>query len=418
MTPDVGMLPLTVLADDLTGAMDSGLQFASRGLETIVQLALESSTQAPVIAISSESRDDSPTGAIARMRAILPRLQQRRILKKIDSTLRGNVGFELRALLTDLALRAAVIAPAFPQGGRTLVNGQLLVDGRPLAVSAFRSDPRWPMAESYIPTYLMQQAGLEVSHIALDTVAQGAEALTAALSACRSRLVVTDATSDAHLESIAMAIRNLGPDWMPCGSAGLAQAWASLLRADTPAQVTFPDRGDRGVLFVVGSRNPVALTQVERLADTGAVRVTLDSRRSYEPGLEIDRLAEAICTALDAGRDALLDAISCPLIPGGGSRVADILAQVVGRAVQRDLVGGLFLTGGEVALAVCREISVQALRILDAVEPGIPGGQILGGPAAGLPAVTKAGGFGSPVALVAARDWLHNRSMVSPLGTK
>ncbi|MHB1318363.1 MAG: four-carbon acid sugar kinase family protein [Anaerolineae bacterium] len=416
MTARGDMLPLTVLADDLTGAMDSGLQFASRGLETVVQLSRESSARSPVTAISSESRDLSPTAAIGRVRAIVPRLQEGRVLKKIDSTLRGNVGFELRALLSDLELRAVVVAPAFPQGGRTLLSGQLLVDGRPLAITAFRSDPRWPMIESYLPTYLMQQSGLEVSHIALDTVERGAEAIAGALSACRARLVVTDATSDAHLTSIATAVRELGPEWMPCGSAGLALAWASLIQAGTPPSVTFPDRGARGILFVVGSRNPVTLAQLEQFAKEGAARATLDSRGTFEPRIEIDRLAGAIFKALDAGRDAILDATSSALIPGAGSRVADILARVVSRSVHGGLVGGLFLTGGEVALSVCQELSVQAIRILEAIEPGIPGGQLIGGPASGLPAVTKAGGFGSEGALAAASKWLHNAVVASRPG--
>lgn len=417
MTGHADMLPLTVLADDLTGAMDSGLQFASRGLETVVLLVGERSARVPVTAISSESRDLAPTDAIARLHAMVPRLQERRLLKKIDSTLRGNVGFELRTLINELTLRAAVVAPAFPQGGRTLINGQLLVDGRPLGLTPFRSDPRWPMTESFLPTYLMQQSGLEVSHIAFETVERGAETLLAALSACRARLIVVDAASDAHLNTIARAVRDLGPEWMPCGSAGLAQSWASLLKASTPPPVTFAHRGTGGMLFVVGSRNPVSLAQIEQLVQVGAARVTLDSRGSYQPRIEVDRLADAICTALDAGNDALLEATSSPLIPGAGSRVADILATVVSKAVQRGIVEGVFLTGGEVALAVCRELSVQAIRILEAIEPGTPGGQIMGGPAAGMPAVTKAGGFGSPGVLVAARKWLHNVTEASRHGT-
>ncbi len=404
------LLPLAILADDLTGAMDSGLQLARRGLETVVQLSTQEDNSAPVVVLSSESRDASPRAAIASTGTLIPRLRGRRVFKKIDSTFRGNIGYELRTLLSGLSLRAAVITPSFPQGGRTLINGHLLIDNQPLNTTPFRHDPRWPMLESYLPTYLMQQSGMEVARVALDVVRNGARRLAQALALVDSRLVVVDATSEEDLATIAQAIKGLGPAWMPCGSAGLAQAWAALLDARTPVPVVFPNRANRGMLFVAGSRNPVSLEQIDGLVRRGVPQVTVDSRGIYEPVRETDRLAQAALEVLATGSDVLIEATSSPAVPGAGPRVAQILADAVRSLVARDQVAGLFLTGGQVAIAVCRALDVASLRIVDEVEPGIPGAQLRGGRAAGLPAVTKAGGFGSSGAMITARQWLHDKT--------
>ncbi len=407
---ELELLPLAILADDLTGAMDSGLQLARRGLETVVQLDKEASESAPVVVLSSESRDASPSAAIASISELIPRLRGRRVLKKIDSTFRGNIGYELRMLLSGLSLRAAVVAPSFPQGGRTLVNGHLLIDNQPLNVTPFRQDPRWPMLESHLPTYLMQQSGMEVAHMALDVVHKGVRHLARALAMADGRLVVIDATSDEDLDTIAQAVKSLGPAWMPCGSAGLAQAWAALLDARTPVPVVFPNRANRGMLFVAGSRNPVSLEQVETLVRLGVPQVTLDSRGVYEPARETERLAQAARQVLETGSDLVIEATSSPAVPGAGPRVSQILADAVHSLVTRNQVAGLFLTGGDVAIAVCRALGIASLRIIDEIEPGIPGAQLRDGQADGLPAVTKAGGFGSPDAMIAARHWLHNKT--------
>jgi len=239
-------------------------------------------------------------------------------------------------------------------------------------------------------------------------VRNGVRHLARALATVDSRLVVVDATTDDDLATIAQAIKSLGPAWMPCGSAGLAQAWAALLDARTPVPAIFPNRANRGMLFVAGSRNPVSLEQIDGLVPRGVRQVTVDSRGVYEPVRETDRLAQAALEVLATGSDVLIEATSSPAVPGAGQRVSQILADAVRSLVARDQLAGLFLTGGEVAIAVCRALEVASLRIIDEIEPGIPGAQLRGGQAAGLPAVTKAGGFGSPGAMVAARQWLHD----------
>ncbi|MGI6367576.1 MAG: four-carbon acid sugar kinase family protein [Anaerolineae bacterium] len=412
------LLPISVLADDLTGAMDTGLQFAQRGIETVVQLHSDLAHVAPVVAVSSETRELAPSAATQRLRPLISLLRGRRIFRKIDSTLRGNVGFELRVLLEELAVRAIVVSPAFPQGGRIVEDGLLRVEDRPLDQSAFRADPRWPMTQSDICSYLMQQSGTETGLVPLALVRQGPQQLAGALESKRCRVIVVDAVTDADLRNTAQAIELLGPAWLPCGSAGLAQAWAQLLPARSATKVTFPGAAQRGALAVVGTRHPAAREQVRRACATGMARVPLNSDAVFEPAREAARMAEAALRHLNSGGDAALDATESPLVAGGAGLVADTLAEAVRLLMQSRAVAGLFLTGGEIAVRVCQALKVRTLRLLQAIEPGIPAAQLCAPRLEDrFPVVTKAGGFGSPDVLIKSLNWLHRPEVLENAST-
>jgi len=187
---------IALIADDLTGAMDSGLQFGKRGLPTLVAMSPERLPDAEVLVVDTDTREARATEAYRRVGEVARALAGRRLYKKVDSTMRGNVGYECRALLEALRPRAIVVAPAFPQGGRTTRDGIQRVDGKPLELTPFAHDPRWPMRQSHMPTLLLQQAGREVGHVPLQEVERGPEALAAALEARPEPLIVADALED------------------------------------------------------------------------------------------------------------------------------------------------------------------------------------------------------------------------------
>lgn len=399
--------PITVIADDLTGAMDSGLQFATRGLSTIVAMSAEPTWDVQVVVHTTESRELPTSEAVKRMETLAPLVAGELVYKKIDSTLRGNWGYELRCLDTIRMPRAIVMAPAFPQQRRTTVQGIQYVDGRPLALSEFRHDPRWPMRESSVLTLVLQQAGIEPALVSHPVVDQGPAAIAQAIQACAARVIVVDAVSDDDLAHIAQALWELGPDWIPCGSAGLARAWAGQIAPQKATGKIERLPVKKPTLFVCGSRNPTTLRQLERLLASGLAHCTLDPRGSYDQALETGRLAGLVCASLESGRDTVLEACTATMLPGNGRRVARILGDVVHAAAEAELFGALFLTGGETAVTVCQQIGVVALRIVQAIQPGLPGGLLIGGPCDGMPAATKAGGFGTAEALLDVAAWLR-----------
>jgi len=129
-------MTLFILADDLTGAADSAARCHHAGLAAHVYLSPPvAAWPEGAVAFSTDSRYLAPTAAAAQVRTLLAALgtpQPAQWYKKIDSTLRGNIGAELDAMLAALspqnALPCAVICPAFPAQGRGLLDGCLVYD--------------------------------------------------------------------------------------------------------------------------------------------------------------------------------------------------------------------------------------------------------------------------------------------------
>jgi D-threonate/D-erythronate kinase len=369
-----------VVADDLTGAADGGVQLARGGYRTAVAFHGEPPAADGVDALvaDTDSRAAGRDVAVARVRAATGALAAAPILlKKVDSTLRGSLAAEIAAALEASGRRRAIVAPAFPAAGRTTESGVQHVHGEPVHRTRFADDPVSPVREGHVPTLL------------------AAEGLT---DGC---CVVADAVTDEDLEAVVRA----EPDpsgVLGVGSAGLARALAAVHPGPGRAAEDAPDDREPRVLVVAGSANDVAREQVRALAGSGVAAAGLSL-----PAL--DGGAVEVCAAL--ATNALRDARACVVHPvgaGGGSdlprRIAAALGEVAARLAEAELVTALVLTGGDTAVAVARRLGATGLRVDDELEPGVPVGRLLG--PRPYRVVTKAGGFGSPDVLRAACEAL------------
>jgi len=135
---------------------------------------------------------------------------------------------------------------------------------------------------------------------------------------------------------------------------------------------------------------------------------------------EIDRCRKQVLSDLRKGRDVVLEVFSSREaiavtkalgrqkdLAGSqiGSALVVSLAEITATVVEGVAVGGLVLTGGDTARAVCDRLGAQGILVLREVEPGIPLARIVG--TNELPIVTKAGGFGHVNALIRARRLLR-----------
>lgn len=375
------MTDVLVVADDLTGALDTGAQLAGRGLPTVVGWEPEPPPQAAVWVVDTESRDLAPALAAERVHraagALAPQVPH--LYKKVDSTLRGNVGPELEALLEASGAGQAVLAPAFPAQGRTTVGARVCVHGSPLDGPA-------------IPALFGQAAGC----IDLQVVRQGVEALAAALRSRAEPVLVIDAMEERDLATIAQAAVQAGLGRLLAGSAGLAAhlgpAWG--LGHSRPAPPLGPLPAP--VLIVAGTRHAGLSGQLAHLRARAPVAVVGQVLGGMLPGGDalVAERARALAAALGAGRDAVLTTQSEPLLAGGDQVVAALLARIVLATLEEVRPGALVLTGGSVAMAVCQALGARAIAVEGELEPGIPQARILGGLAEGMVLVTKAGGFG------------------------
>lgn len=420
-----------LVADDLTGAADSGVTFAAYGANVLVgwdtepiDLSTAPFADIDVLAISTESRHRSPEAAARQVAALIAPLlkgQHRApmpmIYKKVDSTLRGHPGVELAALLRCIDAQPAapsvedaaqaskvLIAPAFPAQGRVTRGGVHYVHGTPLARTVFGERMTSSRVRDFFPD-------------------------------SSDRLRFSDAQTDADLVrhvdgALASGIRIF------CGSAGLANALAGRLAqalAWSPARSLGPRTAERAVLVVAASRHPQTQRQLAFLRTAGVPILTPSPDWILAHQHRDDRvLVPALIDALTSGI-AVLTTSGLPNLPISGSELVTRLAEAAVAALSTIAGGvtaqdgppavdrggqhpcpslpldrfGLVLTGGDTAIAVSKALEADALRLYGEVTAGMPWGWLTGGYGAGLCVVTKAGGFGDRRALATAVDFLR-----------
>lgn len=410
-----GPARLLIVGDDLSGTADCAVTCAGIGLDSVVVLGVQADAAlaaADVLALDADTRA-RPAHEAARINAAACRahLAGRKLYKKIDSTLRGNVAAEIAAL-TEAGM--AIVAPAFPAAGRTTVQGCQFVFGVPVEASeVWRNEHIAGRADLVA---MLAQAGLRVQLLALAALRQGEDAVRACIRAAQAQgcqALVCDAENDADLLVLARASAALeGLYWV--GSAGLATPLVRALHgAERLACGPVPTRPGPvhggGVLAVVGSMSSVSHAQAALLrqqAGAELVAFEISAAQLLDPHSERARLlAQDVADVLQSGRSALV-AMSQQerAAVADGVRLARQLAAYLGPVAQH--AAGLIATGGETARAMLTCMDVPHLQIIAEIDTGVPLMQGLHQGRA-FPVVTKAGGFGQPDTLYRAWRQLH-----------
>lgn len=405
-------MKMIVIADDFTGSNDTGVQLAKKGARTEVMLTPEQkpSRRADVLVINTESRAiPAEQAAKAVAQALAPWCEGETlplVYKKIDSTFRGNVGAEVTAAMRAANRTLAVIAAAIPAAGRTTRDGLCLVNGTPLLETEFASDPKTPILSSRIAELIALQSDIPVRDVSLDDVRRGQlSALLRAFAAEGECMVVVDAVEDRDLSLIARAICEQATLPLLVGAAGLANA--------LPVRMFMQEKQELPVLVVAGSMSEATRRQVEKaLCQARASVVDIDASRliSAQAEQEIAALVEQACallgrqqhTILRTSRSAddrqMIDAL-CTEAGVSRQQLGEMLSQRLGtitlRIIEQARIGGLFLTGGDIATAVASALGAEGYRIQSEVAPCIPCGTFVNSEIDDLPVITKAGGFGS-----------------------
>ena len=394
-----------VIADDLTGAMDTGVGLAQAGLSPVITFTSGMQPASDAVVVTTDSRAESASEAYRRVKAAGELFRDYFIYKKVDSTLRGNVAAELQALLDVTGAAHAVVCPAFPAIQRTVVGGNLLVDGIPVHQTSFARDPVSPVTRSDIVELLRAGSGITAVNLSLDDVERGPVYLRRRIQEQDCRVVVVDATEDGHLRCIADAIALSSERLLPCGSGGLgAHIPAAFGYAVSERALPPPPQGS--VLLAVGSRSDVSVRQLQRVLDTvnpPLVRVEPRQFRSRAGRTaRANQLAADIVQLLKNGHVVVLSSSLSDYAPQLRHTMAPVLGTIVSRVLSTTPLAGLFLSGGDVARSVCGEDGIQALRILGDLQPGVIVGEVVGARYQGLRVITKAGGFGNEDAMTQA----------------
>ena len=398
MTPSIS--EFAIIADDLTGSLDTCLQFRKKGLITMVPLTLARPwPEAQALVLNTDSRNISGKLAYQKVYQACRSLKSKALYKKIDSTMRGNVGMEVSAILDAQKIPKAIIVPTVPGQGRTVERGILRVYGVPLLQTPYARDPFHPIWTSRIGALLKKEAAEPVGHIALKEVRKGPAHLAKRIKGHPERLLVADAVLQSDLQSIASAWKLLSGQALACGSVGLADELGFPAKVEKKRDDAF-----QGPLLIISaSRNPGTAEQIEEVRRHLPFPL-LEPNLHYLTGprwagRETESVISSLRKNLSGGPGAILTTTFQEHLSGKERAIPSALGKVTARLLGKTRLGGLVLTGGDLAMGVCRQLAASALRVEEEVLPGIPCSTLVDGPFRGLRLVTKAGGFGQKDAL-------------------
>ena len=232
------MKQYAIIADDLTGAGDTGVQFARYGITTRVVFGnwqKESFRGAVVAAVNTETRalpGEKAYEIVREATAKLAGFSITPLFKKIDSTLRGNIAVEIDAVADETGAEVIVFSPAFPENGRTVINGVLLVDGIPVSRTPMGLDPANPIKQSHIPELLGEKSKRKIRLVRFSEISEGASCISdifKAESEKESTVFVCDAVTPHDLEIVTEAAFSLKKKILFAGAAGLGSMVAKYL---------------------------------------------------------------------------------------------------------------------------------------------------------------------------------------------
>lgn len=400
---------LAIIADNLTGANDAGVQFRKFGFSTQVVLnhteLIKHCTGIDVISINTNSRKVSADAAYDRVYQVgseLIKLGFHRFYKKIDSTLRGNIAEEVKAMMESLALSLAIIVPSYPAHGRIVENGYLQI------VQAW-GDNSSPLPICYVPSIIKSSPEIPVAVLTLTDVRQGEKKLTqkfTELYLAGINLIAVDAVTDEDLRNIAIAISKLDIPCLPVGSAGLASklpiAWKVVAQEHL--------RLRQGTMLVAGTLNHVTAEQIISVLDypnTELIAIQTDVIYGGSAAEELQRVITSVETVLADGRipvvvtDTLLknrnDAGALSLsvqVQKHGQVITNLLGQLTKEIVEKHGLRNLVISGDGTTTSICNTLGIGLIDLEREILPGIPVCKAVGSNCDGVHLVTKAGGFG------------------------
>ncbi len=398
------MVKLLVIADDFTGALDTGVQFAASGAETRVVTNIEydfsrTGREVQVLVLVAETRHVKWEEAYRMVYGIAKRACESGIpylYKKTDSALRGNIGSELKAVLDAAGKHTLHFLPAFPRMNRVTRNGIHYIDGSPVHESVFGKDPFEPVTCSYIPDMMRGEVPV--------TVVESMDGWER-----QNGVMVYDASTDEELMSIGSFLKEKGELGLTAGCAGFAAVLPQLLGLSGKRRERISL--DKKLLVACGSVNPITVRQLDYAERAGMKRIRL----TPEQKLEKDYLeSEEGNRALEEWTKTALEEECCIFdtndLPGcraaceyAGShglsldelrvRIADTLGRVVEHLVRAGVKSTMLLTGGDTLMGFMRHIGCDEIVPACEMAPGTVLSQVdIDGRTYSI--ISKSGGFG------------------------
>lgn len=403
---------LLMIADDFTGALDAGVQFAKKGFKTRVMVysddGMEEIQGVDVLVVDAETRHKTPGEAYKIVYGIEKKALEigvSYVFKKTDSALRGNIGAELTAALDASPHKLLTFIPALPRMNRITRGGVHYIDGVPVEKSVFGADPFEPVTTSDVAELIHQQCETKVRVVSKEELLTETEAKT---------IAVYDCTSDEEMAEIAAGLEKKEAFRLIAGCAGLAEivpqilGWQEIIQ-DAPV---LPEK----FLVVCGSVNPITVKQLDYAQNHGFVRIQLTPEqkltKDYFRSEAGEKFLDRIWDICNRNRKIIIDTNdltgSNETEAYGASlgisleemrvRIASALGEIVENMVGRGLNSSMLMTGGDTLLSCIQLLEDARLTPVGEFEMGIVLSE-LDTRKSRTHVFTKSGGFGEETLL-------------------
>ncbi|MBS5064318.1 MAG: four-carbon acid sugar kinase family protein [Hungatella hathewayi] len=382
------MIKLLVIADDFTGALDTGVQFSEKGIEIRVivddgkansRLNISETGTIQVLVIDAETRHMKPDDAYQKVFSIVREAGEANIpyiYKKTDSALRGNIGSELSALLEASGEKVLPFLPAFPQMRRITKNGIHYIDRLPVSESVFGRDPFEPVLRDSVKEIICLQSSVHVSEIKNESQIPWEE----------TGIWVFDSMENEDLEHAAKLLKEKKVSRIMAGCAGFASMLPEMLELE--GIKTEHEMLEQNLLVVCGSVNPITRRQLEYGECCGYHRICLSAVEKLEPGywttqkgINTIRQFKKICDtnsccildSNDAGKQketldyAYQHHLSTEQMR---CRISRTMGVIVKKMMDEGVKAVLLITGGDTLLGFMEEIEHWELKPISEISPG------------------------------------------------
>lgn len=372
------MVKILIIADDFTGALDTGVKFAEAGAKTKVMTKWDASfpdDPSDVLVLCVPTRHDTPLDAYRRVRKVVEIADGKVgcIFKKTDSALRGNIGAELTAVVEGCAVQHNLyFIPALPSMKRFTSGGVHYIDGVTVRDSVFGKDPFEPVTESYIPELMRQQCSTRIKSIWAE------DAINETPHCDKRAILVYDCES---AEDMKAEVRTLCKNGIPpllAGCSGLAQELASYMGFEN--NVEAPKKA--GTLVVVcGSVNPISSAQMKYAEENGFSRIHLTDAQLLEDEGRFGPMAQGLVMISTAGNGLLVDTLNAKkglLEESDEETKEELRRKISNRAgmLIRDMCDAgldsrLLIVGGDTLLAFANAINCSEYYPVCELESGV-----------------------------------------------
>ena len=368
---DLQIVPseISMLADDLAGACDTGIEFlGSLGQVTVMvdsdDPELETDILEGLVVWNTESRDLSANDAyekVKRASRVAAKGEKRVFFKKTDSAFRGNFGHEIAAVMDALNLKVCCLAPAIPEFGRVARNGIQYLDGKPISESFYRKDPRHPVTESNVSKVATIGNDRPIGLLTLDTLrSRDSEKQFERLMASGAEVIVVDGEIQEDLNQTVDLFLRLTRRMVFVGGQDLGHAVA---RHCSPGSIRgqWTKIPEGPIIVVCGTLHPKSREQIRVLSTAYDIDPVF-----IEPGVNND--AENIKSTAEKASNNILNQLKNSEFglltsPENASLNPDVVEQSIARTIQnicrKTKLSGLILTGGTTAYTVCQKIGVK-----------------------------------------------------------